>query len=83
MTQSSSQHFYYLVRSFAWLMVTTMLAFIVNTYFTLALEWPVIFLIFDNKINLDFSDYFKIFVEIVIYMISLFIKKNLIFLGPT
>ena len=72
MTQSSSQHFYYLVRSFAWLMVTTMLAFIVNTYFTLALEWPVIFLIFDNKINLDFSDYFKIFVEIVIYMISVF-----------
>ena len=28
--------------------------------------------IFDNKINLDFSDYFKIFVEIVIYMISVF-----------
>ena len=53
MTQSSSQHFYYLVRSFAWLMVTTMFAFIVNTYFTLALEWPVIFLIFDNKNKID------------------------------
>ena len=54
-------------------MVTTMLAFIVNTYLTLALEWPVIFSVFNHKINLTSLDYSKIFIEILIYIASVFL----------
>jgi len=51
-------------------MVTTMLAFVINTYLTLALEWPKIFQLFDHDTELSHLDYFKIFVEIFIYFIS-------------
>ncbi|MGA0411162.1 MAG: TRAP transporter small permease subunit [Candidatus Puniceispirillales bacterium] len=62
--------FYYTIRSFGWIMVTTMLAFVINTYLTLALEWPKIFQLFDHDTELSHLDYFKIFVEIFIYFIS-------------
>jgi len=51
-------------------MVTTMLAFVINTYLTLALEWPKIFQLFDHDTELSHLDYFKVFVEIFIYFIS-------------
>jgi len=51
-------------------MVTTMLAFVINTYLTLSLEWPRIFQLFDHDTELSHLDYFKIFVEIFIYFIS-------------
>ena len=51
-------------------MVTTMLAFVINTYLTLSLEWPKIFQLFDHDTELSHLDYFKIFVEIFIYFIS-------------
>ena len=51
-------------------MVTTMLAFVINTYLTLSLEWPKIFQLFDHDTELSHLDYFKIFVEIFIYCIS-------------
>ena len=51
-------------------MVTTMLAFVINTYLTLSLEWPKIFQLFDYDTELSHLDYFKIFVEIFIYFIS-------------
>ena len=51
-------------------MVTTMLAFVINTYLTLSLEWPKIFQLFDHDTELSRLDYFKIFVEIFIYFIS-------------
>ena len=62
--------FYYTIRSFGWIMVTTMLAFVINTYLTLALEWPKIFQLFDHDTELSHLDYFKVFVEIFIYFIS-------------
>ena len=62
--------FYYSIRSFGWIMVTTMLAFVINTYLTLSLEWPKIFQLFDHDTELSHLDYFKIFVEIFIYFIS-------------
>ena len=42
---------YFLVRSFGWLMVTTMIAFVINTYLSLGLGWPVIFSIFQNSMT--------------------------------
>ena len=51
-------------------MVTTMLAFVINTYLTLSLEWPKIFQLFDHDTELSHLDYFKIFIEIFIYFIS-------------
>jgi len=51
-------------------MVTTMLAFVINTYLTLSLEWPKIFQLFDHDTELSHLDFFKIFVEIFIYFIS-------------
>jgi len=51
-------------------MVTTMLAFVINTYLTLSLEWPKIFQLFDHDTELSHLDYFKVFVEIFIYFIS-------------
>ena len=51
-------------------MVTTMLAFVINTYLTLSLEWPKIFQLFDHDTELYHLDYFKIYVEIFIYFIS-------------
>jgi len=62
--------FYYSIRSFGWIMVTTMLAFVINTYLTLSLEWPKIFQLFDHDTELSHLDYFKIFVEIFIYFSS-------------
>src|SRR6056300_251088 len=62
--------FYYSIRSFGWIMVTTMIAFVINTYLTLSLEWPKIFQLFDHDTELSRLDYFKIFVEIFIYFIS-------------
>jgi TRAP-type mannitol/chloroaromatic compound transport system permease small subunit len=51
-------------------MVTTMLAFVINTYLTLALEWPEIFQLFNQDAGLTYIDYIKIFAEIFIYFIS-------------
>ena len=51
-------------------MVTTMLAFVINTYLTLSLEWPKIFQLFDHDTELSHLDYFNIFGEICIYGIS-------------
>ncbi|MBL6679852.1 MAG: TRAP transporter small permease subunit [Alphaproteobacteria bacterium] len=62
--------FYYTIRSFGWIMVTTMLAFVINTYLTLALEWPEIFQLFNQDAGLTYIDYIKIFAEIFIYFIS-------------
>jgi len=62
--------YYYSIRSFGWIMVTTMLAFVINTYLTLSLEWPKIFQLFDHDTELSHLDFFKIFVEIFIYFIS-------------
>ena len=62
--------FYYTIRSFGWIMVTTMIAFVINTYLTLALEWPKIFQLFNQDAELTYIDYIKIFAEIFIYFIS-------------
>ena len=62
--------FYYTIRSFGWIMVTTMIAFVINTYLTLALEWPKIFQLFNQDAGLTYIDYIKIFAEIFIYFIS-------------
>lgn len=62
--------FYYTIRSFGWIMVTTMIAFVINTYLTLALEWPEIFQLFNQDAGLTYIDYIKIFAEIFIYFIS-------------
>jgi TRAP-type mannitol/chloroaromatic compound transport system permease small subunit len=51
-------------------MVTTMIAFVINTYLTLALEWPEIFQLFNQDAGLTYIDYIKIFAEIFIYFIS-------------
>ncbi|MDB2683824.1 TRAP transporter small permease subunit [Alphaproteobacteria bacterium] len=63
--------YYYIVRSFGWLMVTTMFAFVFNSYLTLALEWPKIFELFYMNNELTSLDYFKIFIEIFVYFISI------------
>lgn len=63
--------YYYIVRSFGWLMVTTMFAFVFNSYLTLALEWPKIFELFYLNNKLTSLDYFKIFIEIFVYFISI------------
>ena len=52
-------------------MVTTMFAFVFNSYLTLALEWPKIFELFYMNNELTSLDYFKIFIEILIYFISI------------
>jgi len=52
-------------------MVTTMFAFVFNSYLTLALEWPKIFELFYMNNELTSLDYFKIFIEIVVYFISI------------
>ena len=62
--------FYFTIRSFGWIMVTTMIAFVINTYLTLALEWPKIFQLFNQDAELTYIDYIKIFAEIFIYFIS-------------
>tara|TARA_E500000331_G_scaffold176169_1_gene169935 strand:- start:876 stop:1847 length:972 start_codon:yes stop_codon:yes gene_type:complete len=62
---------YFLVRSFGWLMVTTMIAFVINTYLSLGLGWPVIFSIFQNSNNFNFVQYAQIFVEIFVYCIAI------------
>lgn len=62
--------FYFTIRSFGWIMVTTMFAFVINTYLTLALEWPKIFQLFNQDAGLTYIDYIKIFAEIFIYFIS-------------
>jgi len=51
-------------------MVTTMFAFVFNSYLTLALEWPKIFELFYMNNELTSLDYFKIFIEIFVYFIS-------------
>ena len=63
---------YFIIRSFGWLMVTTMFAFVFNTYLTLALEWPKIFELFNLNNKLNFIDYFKISIQLFIYFISIF-----------
>jgi TRAP-type mannitol/chloroaromatic compound transport system permease small subunit len=52
-------------------MVTTMFAFVFNSYLTLALEWPKIFELFYMNNELTLLDYFKIFIEIFVYFISI------------
>lgn len=52
-------------------MVTTMFAFVFNSYLTLALEWPKIFELFYMNNELTSLDYFKIFIEIFVYFISI------------
>ncbi len=52
-------------------MVTTMFAFVFNSYLTLALEWPKIFELFYMNNKLTLLDYFKIFIEIFVYFISI------------
>jgi TRAP-type mannitol/chloroaromatic compound transport system permease small subunit len=52
-------------------MVTTMFAFVFNSYLTLALEWPKIFELFYLNNKLTSLDYFKIFIEIFVYFISI------------
>ena len=64
--------YYYIIRSFGWLMVTTMFAFVFNSYITLALEWPKIFELFVLNNKLIFLDYFKISIQLFIYLISIF-----------
>ena len=62
---------YFLVRSFGWLMVTTMIAFVINTYLSLGLGWPNIFSIFQNFNNYNFVQYTQIFVEILVYCVAI------------
>jgi TRAP-type mannitol/chloroaromatic compound transport system permease small subunit len=52
-------------------MVTTMFAFVFNSYLTLALEWPKIFELFYLNNKFTSLDYFKIFIEIFVYFISI------------
>ena len=52
-------------------MVTTMFAFVFNSYLTLALEWPKIFELFYMNNELTSLDYFKISIEIFVYFISI------------
>ena len=52
-------------------MVTTMFAFVFNSYLTLALEWPKIIELFYMNNELTSLDYFKIFIEIFVYFISI------------
>ncbi len=63
---------YFSIRSFGWLMITTMFAFVINTYLTLALEWPNILQLFNINSSLNILDYTKISIEILIYLISIF-----------
>ena len=64
--------YYYIIRSFGWLMVTTMIAFVLNTYLTLALEWPKVFELLNPNNKLNYFDYFKIIIQLIIYFISIF-----------
>jgi len=48
-----------------------MFAFVFNSYLTLALEWPKIFELFYMNNELTSLDYFKIFIEIFVYFISI------------
>jgi len=40
-------------------MVTTMIAFVLNTYLTLALEWPKVFELLNSNNKLNYFDYLK------------------------
>jgi TRAP-type mannitol/chloroaromatic compound transport system permease small subunit len=53
-------------------MVTTMIAFVLNTFLTLALEWPKIFELLNPNSMLNLFDYFKILIQLIIYFISIF-----------
>ena len=53
-------------------MVTTMIAFVLNTFLTLALEWPKVFELLNPNNMLDHFDYFKILIQLIIYFISIF-----------
>jgi len=53
-------------------MVTTMIAFVLNTYLTLALEWPKVFESLNPNNKLNYFDYFKILIQLIIYLISIF-----------
>ena len=64
--------YYYIIRSFGWLMVTTMIAFVLNTFLTLALEWPKVFELLNPNNMLNHFDYFKILIQLIIYFISIF-----------
>jgi TRAP-type mannitol/chloroaromatic compound transport system permease small subunit len=48
-----------------------MFAFVFNSYLTLALEWPKVFELFYMNNELTSLDYFKIFIEIFVYFISI------------
>ena len=64
-------NFYVLIRFFGWLMVSLMLAFIINTFVTLSLEWPTIFSIFiQNKSN--YLNLFQILFQISMYLFAIF-----------
>ena len=64
---------YFLVRSFGWLMVTLMFAFVINTFLTLGMAWPEISLLFNNNNkSLNSIQFIKIFFEISIYCIAIF-----------
>ena len=64
-------NFYVLIRFFGWLMVSLMLAFVINTFVTLSLEWPTIFSIFiQNKSN--YLNLFQILFQISMYLFAIF-----------
>ena len=52
-------------------MVTTMIAFVLNTFLTLALEWPKVFELLNPNNMLNHFDYFKILIQLIIYFISI------------
>ena len=64
-------NFYVLIRFFGWLMVSLMLAFVINTFVTLSLEWPTIFSVFiQNKSN--YLNLFQILFQISMYLFAIF-----------
>ena len=64
-------NFYVLIRFFGWLMVSLMLAFVINTFVTLSLEWPTIFSIFiQNKSN--YLNLFQSLFQISMYLFAIF-----------
>jgi TRAP-type mannitol/chloroaromatic compound transport system permease small subunit len=70
-TTSLQNNFYVLIRFFGWLMVSLMLAFVINTFVTLSLEWPTIFSIFiQNKSN--YLNLFQILFQISMYLFAIF-----------
>ena len=64
-------NFYVLIRFFGWLMVSLMLAFVINTFVTLSLEWPTIFSIFIQNKN-NYLNLFQILFQISMYLFAIF-----------